>query len=131
MKKILRILIEITIDALYSVLYFIENNLNNFATILNTILPYLMWFIGQEVALNRGNFSAGGEIFVPLLFMVVIYYLRNSANKLGKGITIPLPENRFTQVDDDGEVSIENRRIQELLLYVANLEDWLEKKGML
>ena len=37
----------------------------------------------------------------------------------------------FTEVDDYGEVSIPNNRIQELILYLADLEDWLERKGLL
>lgn len=131
MRKLLRILVEVTIDAFCSFAYFIKNNLINFAKILNFIIPYVMYFIGQYIASNKGNISVGWEICIPIAFVVVIYYLRSTANKMGKGITIPIPDKRFTNVDDDGEVSIEHKRIQELLLYTADLEDWLERKGLL
>lgn len=131
MKKVLKILVEITCEAFCSFAYFIKSNLINFANILNLIIPYVMYFIGQYVANSRNEIAAGGELFVPLVFIVLIYYLRSTANKMGKGNTIPLPDKRFTQVDEDGEVSIENRRIQELILYLADLEDWMERKGML
>lgn len=131
MKKFLRILIEITLEALYSVGYFIKSNLRNFATILNIALPYVMYFIGQYVATDRDKIAVGGELFVPILFIILIFYFKSTANKLGKGTTIPLPDKRFTKVDDDGEVSIENKRVQELILYLADLEDWLERKGLL
>lgn len=131
MKRALRILIEITCDALCSFAYFIKCNLVNFANILNLIIPYVMYFIGQYVAFDRNEITVGGELFVPLVFVVLIYYLRSTANKIGKGTTIPLPDKRFTQVDEDGEVSIEHKRIQELILYMADLEDWMERKGML
>lgn len=131
MKKFLRVLMEVTADALCGFAYFIENNLTNFANVLNLILPYLMYLIGQYVALDRGEFATGGELFIPVIFVVITYYLKSSANKLGKGITVPVPEKRFTQVDDDGEVNVENRRVQELILYLADLEDWLERKGLL
>lgn len=131
MKKLMKILVEITADAACAVLYFIKSNLTVFATTLNLLLPYMMYFIGQYVSLNREQVAVGGEIFVPTVFVIIIYYLRSTANKLGKGITIPVPDKRFTEVDDEGEVSIANRRLQEMILYVADLEDWLERKGLL
>lgn len=131
MKKILRIIIEITVEAICSVGYFIKSNLRSFATILNIALPYVMYFIGQYVVADRKEIAVGGELFVPILFIVLIYYLKSTANKLGKGTTIPVPDKRFTKIEDDGEVTIENRRVQELILYLADLEDWLERKGLL
>lgn len=130
MKKFLKILIEVTADAFCNLMYFIKNNLTNFANALNLILPYTMYFIGQYVTSKRESISIGWEICVPIVFVVVIYYLRSTANKMGKGITIPIPDKRFTSIDDDGEVSIEHKRVQELLLYTADLEDWFERKGL-
>lgn len=131
MKKLIRIFVEITLEALYSVGYFIKSNLRNFATILNVILPYAMYFIGQYVATNRKYITVGYELVVPIIFIIIIFYLKSTANKLGKGITIPVPDERFTKVEDDGEVNIKNERLQELILYVADLEDWLQRKGMI
>lgn len=131
MKSLVEILIEITIDTFYGFVYFIKNNLVNFANMLSLILPYAMYFIGQYAVLDRGYFSVGLEICIPLLIIIVGYYLRSTANKYGKGVTVPIPDRRFTSVDEDGEVSIENNRVQELILYIADLEDWLEKKGYL
>lgn len=131
MTKLLKVLVEVTVDALCNFVHFIKNNLTNFANVLNLIVPYVMYFMGQCVAFDRGNISVGWEIGIPIVFVVVIYYLKSTANKMGKGITIPIPDKRFTSVDDDGEVSIEHKRVQELLLYTADLEDWLERKGLL
>lgn len=131
MKKFLSIILEVTMDAFRNFTYFIKSNLITFANILNLIVPYLMYFIGQYVANDRNEIAIGSEVFVPLAFIVLIYYLKSTANKIGKGITIPIPEKRFTHVDEDGEVSIEHKRLQELILYVADLEDWMQRKGML
>lgn len=131
-KKLIKILVAITIDALYAFVYFIESNLVTFANILSLLLPYIMYFTGQHVGFMRNaHMSVGGEIFIPLAVIVVNYYMRSTANRLGKGVTVPIPDKRFTNVSHDGEVTIENRRIQELLLYMADLEDWLERKGLL
>lgn len=131
MKRFLRITLAIIIDVVRAVDYFITSNLRNFAWLLNFILPYLMYLIGQNVYEKRGYFGIGGELFIPIIFCVITYYLRSYANKIGKGTTIPVPDKRFTEVDDYGEVSIPNNRIQELILYLADLEDWLERKGLL
>ena len=131
MKRFLRITLAIIIDAVRAIDYFITSNLRNFAWLLNFILPYVMYLIGQNVYDKRGCFGIGSEVFIPIIFCVIIYYLRSYANKIGKGTTIPVPDKRFTGVADDGEISIPNNRIQELILYLADLEDWFERKGLL
>lgn len=123
MKKFFKILYEITVDAFATFILFIENNLLNFANVLNLLLPFVMYFIAG------GNLS--WKLIIPVIVFTLIYYARNIANKVGKGITVPIPEKRFTEVDDEGEVSVEHKRLQEMLLYVADLEDWLERKGLL
>lgn len=131
MKRFFSIMGAIIVDIVRAVDYFITSNLRNFAWILNFILPYLMYIVGQNVYETRGYFGIGGELFIPIVFCVITYVLRSYANKTGKGTTIPVPDKRFTEVDDYGEVSIPNNRIQELILYLADLEDWLERKGLL
>lgn len=131
MKKFLRIILEIIAEATKGISLFITNNLRNFANMLMLIAPYLMLFVGQVVYEERGYISVGGELFIPILFLIVIYIIRSFANKIGKGITIPVPSKRFTKVDKDGEVNIRHDRLQELILYIADLEDWLERKGLL
>lgn len=131
MKRFILIMCEITFDIFRAVGYFVKSNLRMFANLLNLLLPYIMYFVGQYVCEKIGYLNVGAEVFIPLGFVVVIYYLRSTANKLGKGITIPVPHKRFSKVDEDGEVTIENRRVSELILYIADLEDWLERKGLL
>lgn len=41
----------------------------------------------------------------------------------------PVPVKRFTSESKDGEVSIEKNRLQEMILYVSEVEDWLESSG--
>ena len=131
MKRFFNIIGAIIVDIIQTVDYFITSNLRNFAWILNFILPYLMYIIGQDVYATRGYIGVGGELLLPIIFCMITYILRSYANKIGKGITIPIPDKRFTEVDDYGEVSIPNNRIQELILYLADLEDWFERKGLL
>lgn len=129
--KIIYIVGEITVEAFNNIVYVMKSNLIIYANFLNLILPYIMYIIGQYVAYDRGYIGIGGEILIPLAFVVITYYMKSTANKMGKGITIPVPNKRFTEADEYGEVTIEYHRVQELILYMADLEDWLERKGML
>lgn len=129
--RLLKLTREILAEAILSILYFIEDNLRTFGHLLNLLLPYGMLFLGMYAYKFRGEFAIGAEIFLPVLIMLVSYYCRNLANKLGKGDTFPVPQRRFTSEDDDGNPEIEVDRIQELILYIADVEDWLERKGYL
>lgn len=131
MMRFLQIVGEIVSEAIAGVLLFIGNNLRNIANILNIVCPYVMYLLGQYAFGSRGEFNVGAELFIPLVFAVVIYLTRQFANKIGKGTTIPVPQKRFTSVDEDGEVSVNQNRLQELILYTADVEDWLERRGLL
>lgn len=129
--RFFKVFAEIVADAFRSAFTFIVNNLRNFAWILNAILPYVTYMIGQYAMLIRKDFTIGFELLIPFAVMILIYFLKRFADKLGKGTTIPIPEKRFTEIDEDGEVSIRNDRVQELILYLADLEDWMQRKGLL
>ena len=75
MKKLINILVEITVDVINNFTYFIKNNLITFANVLNLILPYVMYFVAKHVAFDRNDYSIGGEIFIPSIFVIVIYYI--------------------------------------------------------
>lgn len=129
--KYLRVAAEVAIDILRTIGMWLLNNLRNFATILNILLPYLCLYLGQTVYQERGYFAVGGEIFIPVLTMLVIWYIRSFANKVGKGTTLPRPVKRFTEVSSDGEINIPQERLEELIIYMADLEDWMERKRLL
>ncbi len=129
--RFFKVFAEIIKDINLAISSFVVNNLRNFALIIDAALPYGMYVIGQYAMLARKEFAIGSELFIPIAVMALTYLLRSFANKLGKGVTIPVPEKRFTEIDEDGEVSIRNDRVQELILYLADLEDWMQRKGLL
>lgn len=123
--KFIRITKEILIDAYFTIIYVAEKNINNLSNILLFCLPYIMYFLG------KGKIEINKYMIIPIVMFLVIMFLKTYANKIGKGSTIPIPERRFTEVDEDGEVSVEVSRTQELLLWTADVEDWLHRKGLL
>lgn len=122
---------EVTTEAISGAMYAVQFNMRYLANFVNIGTPYLMYVLGQNMALSRGEFAVGGEIFVPVVLMVLTYYIRQISNKVNKGTRIPIPQERFTEVDEDGEVSVRQDRISEMLLYMADLEDWMARKGWL
>lgn len=131
-EKFFLIISSIICELIWSMLDTIGRSLRNVAVILNAILPYIMWYIGIYLYQQRGKFAVGGEIFIPLFVFLIIYFIKGYANRIGKGEKIPVPKKRFTQPgDDDGEVVVETSRTEEMILYLADLEDWLQRKGLL
>lgn len=131
LKNPLRLIGEITYESYHEILYFIKINIRYMLMFVEIILPYCMYIIGQNLVVIRGGIKVGGEITIPVLCLVTIYYIREALNKSGDRGTIPVPGKRFTRVDEDGEVTINSIRLHELLLYTSELEDYLERKGLL
>lgn len=132
MKRFLYVSKSILMDFKYEVIYFIKSNLRYFSQALDLIVSYVMFYLGMWSFDSRGIYTFGGEIFIPIVVLAISSFLKSFANKIGKGSTVPIPAKRFTTYDEEsGEVSIEKKRLQEMLLYMADLEDWLSKKGML
>lgn len=130
--KFIRITVDIIYDVYYGMLDIIGSNLRNVAFILRAVLPYFMWYIGVYLYEQRGRFAVGSEIFIPLVVFIITYYIRQYANRLGKGERIPVPEKRFTEPgEEDGEYTVETKRMEEMIIYMSNLEDWLQRKGLL
>ena len=126
MMQILKCIIH---DSILQTKKYVEENLFGFAEAINIFLPYAMFFIGQCVANCTIDFW-GCELLIPVFVFFVIHCMRQYANKIGKGITIPIPTNRFTECQEDGEVTVHYSRLQEMILYMADLEDWLKRNGL-
>lgn len=120
---------EIIVEFFNTTTYFLVSNMRNFANVLNFSCPYLMYFLGQY--LQTGSCKLSFYLIIPIIISLFTYFLHSAANKTGKGNACPVPIKRFTEVSEEGEVSIENDRLQELLLYMADLEDWMERKNIL
>lgn len=93
------------------------------SSILKFSLPYFMMWV----------FTKNSEWYIyliPVFVWIAAGCLQMLANKKGRGNEIPVPADRFTEVSDDGEISVNSNRLQEMLVYMADLEDWMERKGI-
>lgn len=108
--------------------------LNNIIIIINIfvlISLYMMLYLGAKLHYERQVFTLGGEFIIPPLIILISSFIKFIANNKIQGYkTLPVPIKRFTQSTLD-EVTIDNRRVEEMLMYLNDLENWLEENGYL
>ena len=103
----------------------LKNGIPIFSIILKASIPYMMYYFGKYEP-NKTYW-----LFLPMVVWFVTIVLDRLAEKTGKGKNIPVPIKRFTEEDSDGEVSIEQSRLQEMILYVNDVEDYLERHHLI
>lgn len=123
-------------DVYYELCFIIDSSIHYFSRLILFLLPYAMLVTG--VLLSNGDLYEIIKIYwwlllVPIVISFITRYMKWYANKIGKGDECPVPVNgkRFTETDEEGMVTVDKERLPELLLYVADVEDFLEKKGIL
>ena len=94
-------------------------------TSLKALFPLLLviYFVPDGI---EKAYVAIFTIFAQVLMYVVTSYIEYSESK---GLDIPVPAERFTKVTEDDMVTVDSSRLQELLVYTSELEDWLELNG--
>ena len=91
-------------------------------------IPYVIiassYLVGCSVVASMNMFWL--TVLVQSVCFITSKYLKyNKVEDTG----FPVPVKRFTSESRDGEVTIENSRLQEMIIYVCDVEDWLESSG--
>lgn len=131
MKKYMKALKDSFVDLVLTFFRFDINLMKTLTSLYSLWFPYVCLFIGEYLCKIRNGVLIGGEIFFPLIVFIITCYVKKFLNRIGKGERIPVPESRFTIVSDDGEITMERERLEELMVYVSELEDYLENKSLL
>lgn len=92
---------------------------------LRALLPLLLVIIFAPDGIEK-LFAIMAVIAAQLAALVVGNFHEFSDSR---ALDIPVPSKRFTVVTGDDMVSIDSSRLQELLVYTSELEDWLDSKG--
>lgn len=72
----------------------------------------------------------GGTIVIAVILEFLCYIFYELSKFYGAEATeFPVPSDRFTTVDKDGMVSVDKNRIQEMIIYVGEVEDYLSDMG--
>ena len=120
-----RLIIGATGDVIRSIIYFIDNNLSYISVILEIALPYLILY--KEVDVKKNEWF----IVVPVLYLFIVFVLRRISIRRNKGCVFPIPKKRFTRDVGNGEIQIDEKDLQEVILYLNDVENFLEKNNML
>lgn len=91
-------------------------------------IPYVIiassYFTGCSAMSSMNMFWM--TVLAQLVCFITSKYLKYSEVE---DTGFPVPVKRFTSESRDGEVTVENSRLQEMILYVSEVEDWLESSG--
>lgn len=98
---------------------------------LAVVIPICLILFGEWVYSVRGFWGFGGELFAALVIGLFYMGYRWFDHVYGmQGLDIPIPKKPFVEHDvRNGMVTIEHSRLEELILYVDELEDWFAKNG--
>lgn len=106
----------------------LPKTLSKLPTVVVYLLPYVIisfiYFLGCSVVILMNMFWL--TVLSQTICFIASKYLKYSEVE---DTGFPVPVKRFTSESKDGEVSIEKNRLQEMILYVSEVEDWLESLG--
>ena len=109
--------------------YFISINIKYLIKLIDISIPYIYAYISILLYRDRNSFIIGYEILIPIIAYIILSILNNFLNKINKGYDIPLPRERFTTLNDNGNLSVDNSSINDIILYLYDLEEYLKSKG--
>ena len=109
--------------------YFISINIKYLIKLIDISIPYIYAYISILLYRDRNSFIIGYEVLIPIIAYIILSVLNNFLNKINKGYDIPLPRERFTTLNDNGNISVDNSSINDIILYLYDLEEYLKSKG--
>lgn len=109
--------------------YFISINIKYLIKLIDISIPYIYTYISILLYRDRNRLIIGYEVLIPIIAYIILSVLNNFLNKINKGYDIPLPRERFTTLNDNGNVSVDNSSINDIILYLYDLEEYLKSKG--
>lgn len=99
-------------------------------------LPALVLYLIPYVVIASALFAGCSAVILMNMFWLTVLaqsvcFITSKYLKYSKveDNGFPVPTKRFTTESRDGEVTVENSRLQEMIIYVCDVEDWLESSG--
>lgn len=122
---------EIAYDMFQDVVDVVRNNLYNVYKLIMFACPYVMLYIGVSIG-NEGILAGWVVLLIPVLLWLISSFLHRLANKNNRGDSVPVPRKRFTEIEEEMDgYTINQDDINEIILYLGEVEDYLERKRLL
>lgn len=85
------------------------------------------------VLIARSGLNIVGMLLVSICITAFTKYIKEVSYKLNHVTErgFPIPTHRYTKVDENGFVGIEEEETQEAILYLLEVEQYLKSKGWL
>lgn len=129
-KNLIALLIEAFKELERSAGYAVSINIGYTGTVVKFAAYYGMAVLGMKYAIIPDRKGALLILLVPMFVQLFAFILCFAGEKMHPRKDLPIPLKRFTQASEDG-VTVDRDRLNELLLYVADVEDYLERHGKL
>ncbi len=122
--KLSQVMIRTVKEMTKSLKYGIIEELDKIATLIQILVPILILKITDDVVIM---------IVLSTLFSVFIKYIKEVGYKLNNVTErgFPLPLHRFTKQNEQGFIDIEDEDMEQAILYLCDVEEYLKKKGLL
>ena len=104
--------------------YAIIEELDKIATVRQIVIPIVILNVTDNIF---------AMLSLSILFTIFARYVKEVGYKLNNVTDrgFPIPVHRFTKRDEQGFVDIQDEDVEEALLYLCDVEDYLKRKGML
>lgn len=123
-NRILVVMLQTISELLATFKYGLIEELDKVAVALQILIP---------IVIARMDLSIPKMLLVSCILVVCVKYIKEVGYKLNhvteRGFPIPL--QRFTEMDENGFISIKEEETQEAMLYLCDVEDYLKSKGWL
>lgn len=121
-KRFLKKAVEPAAEIMSQILYSVKKGLNEISVVMEILAP---------VIISASCKSIVEMLICSLVFVFIIGYIRALGRNLNGTLEsgMPVPKKKFVSADKNGFVSFNDNIAQEAILYLYELQEYLEKKG--
>lgn len=124
-NKIIRSIFEITKEIISECMWFAAQNANYIMNALKISVPFFAMF--ATIRIDDFNLA----LLAVITYSTMIFYADAVMKKMDiYSDDIPVPSHRFTH-DDGHNISCKQEEANEIVLYLCDLENYLQRKGKL
>lgn len=122
-KRIMDILLSTLLELLLDIKYGFIESLDKIAIVIQVLIP---------VILSRVDCGIVIILIVSILFTLSVRYIKEVSYKINNVTErgFPVPSKRYTNVDENGFIGVEEDLMQEAILYLFEVEEYIKRKGL-
>ena len=123
-NSIFVVMLQTLSELLATFKYGLIEELDKIAIVIQILIP---------IVIARTDLSTPKMLLVSCILVVFVKYIREVGYKLNHVTErgFPIPTQRYTEVDENGFISVKEEETQEAILYLCDVEDYLKSKGWL